>query len=81
LPHFTQSADVRHRFEREAQAVRQLEHPHIVQALDCGEMGGRYYIVMEYISGPNLGDYMEKHGRLPLVQVSQIVHDVASALH
>jgi serine/threonine-protein kinase len=35
---------------------------------------------MEYISGPNLEDFLVKHDRLPLAQVSPIVRDVASAL-
>jgi hypothetical protein len=80
FPHLVQEASFRRRFEREAQAAARLEHPNIVRTFGSGEADGRTYIAMEYISGPNLGDFLERHGRLPLVQARLIIREVASAL-
>ena len=42
------------RFEREARALAQLNHPHIVQVLDVGEHQGIPFVVMEYLGGGTL---------------------------
>jgi hypothetical protein len=42
------------RFQREAEAVARLRHPHIVQVFDVGAAGGRPYLVLEYVEGGNL---------------------------
>ena len=42
-------SDQLERFRREARAVAQLSHPHIVGVIDAGEDGGRPYIVFEYV--------------------------------
>ena len=39
------------RFRREARAVAQFSHPHIVGVIDAGEDDGRPYIVFEYVEG------------------------------
>ncbi len=72
--------DFRKRFEREAQVVSGLKHPHIVQLFDFGEAEGTYYMVMEYINGPDLGDVIRDSAPLPLDRVATITADVAAAL-
>ncbi|GAC1440587.1 MAG: hypothetical protein NVSMB51_20050 [Solirubrobacteraceae bacterium] len=47
-------ADQLERFRREARAVAQLSHPHIVTVIDAGEDGGVAYIVFEYVAGETL---------------------------
>ena len=42
------------RFRREARAVAQLSHPHIVTVIDAGEDDGRPYIVFEFVAGETL---------------------------
>jgi serine/threonine-protein kinase len=42
------------RFQQEARAAANLQHPNIVTVHDFGHDGGRYYIVMEYIEGKDL---------------------------
>ncbi|HLY31968.1 MAG TPA: protein kinase [Ktedonobacterales bacterium] len=66
------------RFKLEARALARLSHPHIVIVHDAGEDSGHLYIVMEYISGGNLRDYMEQP--LTLREVTRIVREVSSAL-
>jgi serine/threonine protein kinase len=45
---------VQARFQREAEAVAKLEHPHIVKIYDCGQHNGLYFLSLEYVSGGNL---------------------------
>lgn len=70
---------MRQRFDREARALGQLGHPHIVKVLDYGELEGNPYLVMEYIEGgQTLKDLMGK--ALPVEQVARLLLPVAEAL-
>ncbi|MEI9949302.1 MAG: serine/threonine-protein kinase [Pseudomonadota bacterium] len=69
------------RFNREAEIISQLEHPHIVQILDFDTTEqGEPYIVMELLKGESLSDRLERDGCLPIVEAGRIVHQVASGL-
>ncbi len=70
----------RQRFEREARSIAALKHPNIVQVFDFGEAYGGVYMVMEYISGRDLGKLLKDNGSFPLSQALWIVHDIADAL-
>jgi tRNA A-37 threonylcarbamoyl transferase component Bud32 len=72
--------EFKQRFSREMQAVAALRHSNIVQVYDSGEVEGRVYMVMEYIEGINLADYIDKSERLTLQQTSTIIRHIASAL-
>ena len=63
--HFAESAERRQRFEREAKAISQLNHPHICTLYGVGEQDGIHYLVMEYIEGETLAERLKK-GALPL---------------
>lgn len=54
------------RFEREVQNSTTLSHPNIVKVLDVDEDENHYYLVMEYIDGPTLAEYIADHGPLAL---------------
>lgn len=73
-------ADFRNRFVREAQTIATLKHPNIVQVFDFGEVENTYYMVMEHIAGPDLGDFLRSNGPLSLDQAKPIIQDIASAL-
>jgi len=73
-------SDFRRRFAREAQTVAKLEHPHIIRIFDHGELNGTHYMVMEYIVGKDLGEYINQHGRLKLNEALPIFKGFASAL-
>ncbi|MDH3725856.1 MAG: Stk1 family PASTA domain-containing Ser/Thr kinase, partial [Thermoleophilia bacterium] len=53
------------RFRREASAAAGLNHPNIVAVYDRGETNGSYYIVMEYLDGPNLKEVIRRQAPLP----------------
>ncbi len=53
------------RFNRESQAAASLSHPNIVSIYDVGCEEGMHYIVMEYVEGITLKEYIEKNGLLP----------------
>lgn len=72
--------DFQTRFEREAQTVATLRHPHIVQVFDFGVFEGIYYMVMEYIDGVDLKEYIRRNGAMPLGQAKVLISSVASAL-
>ncbi len=53
------------RFEREMQAVGQLDHRHIVRAHDAREIDGTPILVMEYLDGLDLGEIVRRVGWSP----------------
>jgi len=65
----------------EYQALRDLDHPHIVKFKWNGELpSGRYYTLMELLEGDCLGDYVSKEQRLPLPKVFQLGQQLTDAL-
>ena len=63
------------RFQREALAASSLSHPNIVEMYDVGEDNGNYYIVMEYVEGKTLKQYLKKrtNGRLTVSEAVDIM--------
>jgi serine/threonine protein kinase len=53
-------------FLAEARLAARMSHPHIVQTLEVGEDGGRYFICMEYLEGQTLGRLMKKTSDKPM---------------
>jgi serine/threonine-protein kinase len=68
------------RFAREARAAREIEHRHLVEVLDAGEVGGRGYLAMRYVAGRSLADQIRDRGALPVDEAVRIVAEVASGL-
>lgn len=57
------------RFEREVQNATTLSHPNIVKVLDVDEDDRHYYMVMEYIDGPTLHEYIRDNSPLDIKEV------------
>lgn len=68
------------RFEREAQSAAALSHPHIVNIYDVGEEDGIYFMVMEYVDGKNLKEYIREKGSLSISEAIKITRQIAEAL-
>jgi tRNA A-37 threonylcarbamoyl transferase component Bud32 len=87
-------SDQLERFRREARAVAQLNHAHIVTVIDAGEAAppddplvpddhpvvGTPYIVLEYVEGETLKDRIRRNGRLPIVEALAYAIEIARAL-
>src|SRR6476659_8606298 len=73
-------SDQLERFRREARAVAQFSHPHIVGVIDAGEEDGRPYIVFEYVEGETLKDRIRRLGRLPVDEAIAYAIEIARAL-
>ena len=70
----------REMFLREVRAAAQLVHPNIVTAYDANEIDGRYYLVLEYVDGPNLEQLVRQQGPLPVGQACDYVRQIAHGL-
>jgi serine/threonine protein kinase len=68
------------RFEREAQALAALRHPNIVPVYSIGDQGELIYLVMPFVAGVTLTDYLREHHPLPLDEAERILGAVGSAL-
>lgn len=65
------------RFQREARAAANLDHPNIVTVFDVGRDGDRHYIVMEYVDGQDLKTRVRQRGRLDVGEAVDIATQVA----
>ena len=68
------------RFNREGEVLRQLNHANIVKLLGIDSKDNNHYLVMEYIAGGDLQQYLANHPRLPIEQALRIALDLADAL-
>src|SRR2546430_8439177 len=84
LPHSYMSAqmqkDFYSRFLREAEAVSKLDHPNILPIHAYGEQDGLPYIIMPYMEGGTLSEYIINHGCLTLDEACWYLEQIASAL-
>src|SRR5215204_2852673 len=68
------------RFRREARAVAQLNHPHVVTVIDAGEDDGTPYIVLEFVEGETLKDRIRREDRLPVSEAVAYAIETGRAL-
>src|SRR5690348_8493895 len=64
------------RFNREAEALRQLNHPNIVKVLNAFVEKGDHYIIMEYFGGGDLGDWLKERGSISARRACEIALDL-----
>ena len=81
LPHtLVQQPGFLDRYRREAQLLRQVSHEHIVHLHDLIELYGTAFLVLEYIHGRNLQEWIIQDGRPTVADVRCITIAVARAL-
>jgi serine/threonine-protein kinase len=74
-----QVIEMRQRFYREGKTAGALTHPNVVTVYDIGEDLGMSYIVMEYVEGATLAQWMKKQ-RFNVGQIKHVVYNAAMAL-
>jgi serine/threonine-protein kinase len=79
-PEMTRVTEVVERFKREATAAAHIEHPHVVNATDFGQLDdGSFFLALEYVEGKSLREVIGE-GRLELGRALHISRQIASAL-
>ncbi len=82
LANTTEDHRVIERFEREAKLAASVDHPSVVNIYDAGEIEGlgEPFIVMEYLKGQSLQDYLDDHGPMPPEKLLPLFKDVLMGL-
>jgi len=68
------------RFVGEVRSAESLQHPNIVSIYDRGSEDGRYYLVLEYVEGGDLHDYVQRRGPLPVDEAVGLIAQAARGL-
>jgi len=79
LPSVAEDAAFTARFLREAKIVANLSHPHIIPVYDFGEINNTFYMVMEYVGGGSLNEWI-KSG-IVVEEALRIISQLALALN
>lgn len=77
---FMSDAQFRRRFTNESKAITMLSHDNIVDVFDVSLEGDTLYIVMEYIDGITLKEYMERKGTLSDVEALHFIKQILKGL-
>lgn len=80
-PHLAANPVFVKRFQREAKVGWALSHPNVAKVHEFGETDtGLLFMVMEYINGETLGDYMERNGPIKITRCMEILKPLCEAL-
>jgi serine/threonine protein kinase len=77
---FAQLPEAVDRFHKEAEAGMKLRHPNIVQVIEVGQQENRHFMIMEYVEGMNLRDFMKLRVRIPPMQAVPLMLGMARGL-
>jgi serine/threonine-protein kinase len=77
---FSNEEDLHRRFQREALSATSLTHPNIVNIFDVGEDGDIHYLVMEYVEGKTLKQYIVNSAPLAPFEAVEIMKQLTSAI-
>jgi len=67
-------------FEREAEIARQLSHPNVVKVHNFGKFHRHFAILMEYVDGKNLKEYLYDREKWPLPEIVRICHEAGKGI-
>lgn len=77
---YSNDTDSREQFMREAKMVMKLRHPNIVPIHEVEEDKGRIYMVMDFVEGQNLREYVRAHKKVPNLTALKIIRDLTAGL-
>jgi len=82
LPQYLDNQKFAKRFQREAQTLSKINHPHLLAVHDYGVFRENYpFIVTEYIRGISLGEMIGERGRIPVSETVEILSQVCDGLN
>ncbi|CAL1714656.1 unnamed protein product [Somion occarium] len=67
--------------EREIVVMKLIEHPNIMRLHDVWETSSDLYLILEYVEGGELFDYLCEKGKLPTIEASRLFQQIISAMH
>jgi serine/threonine-protein kinase len=79
-PNLVQTPRARELFQREVRAAAKLNHANIVTAYDANQIDDRYFLVMEYVDGPNLDQLVRGQKPVPVPLACEIMRQAANGL-
>lgn len=79
-PHLRHSETARRRFQREARAAAAISHPNVLTIHAVEEHDHAPFLVMEYVSGQSLKEYVSDKGKLTHIEVFQLATQIAQGL-
>jgi len=68
------------RFEREARAAASVSHPNVVDVFDYGREGDTLFIVMEWVDGTDLKEFLRHNAPLPVAEASRLMREILAGL-
>lgn len=71
---------IRQMLPQEVRAMARLNHPHIVTTYDSNEIGGRFYLAVEFVDGPTMDVLIRDRGPLPAAEACELIRQVAVGL-
>jgi len=77
---FASDPEFLERFQREARAAANLDHPNVVTVFDVGTDGDRHYIVMEFVDGQDLKSLIRQEGHLSVAEALDIATQIAAGV-
>lgn len=80
LPEFASDLEIRLRSEREVELLQQLNNDSIVKVLDQFPYGDNFYIVMEFVDGLNIEQYVQKCGAIPYERAARFMVKILEAM-
>lgn len=80
LPEFAYDFEIRTRTEREVELLQQLNSDSIVKVYDQFPSGDNFYIVMEYVDGLNIEQYVQKYGAIPYERAVRLMVEILEAM-
>ena len=80
LPEFASDFEIRTRTEREVELLQQLENDSIVKVYDQFPHGDNFYIVMEFVDGHNIEQYVQKFGAIPHERATHFMIKILEAM-
>lgn len=77
---FASDARVAMRFEREARAAASVHHPNVVEIYDYGRDDSILYIVMEWVDGTDLKEYLQRHAPLRPAEATRLIRGILAGI-